>query len=162
MDEPTSRLDVMSARKLRQVILELSERGVTILLTTHYIEEAGLLCDRIALLVRGKIIEVNTPEALRSRVQDTPLLKIWIENRNRINLDDLSGISAENITMSQGEISILTSDIQGALSNIMEIAANKKFIIRDVQTVKPNLEDAFIQLTGLSLESMRMEKEGKK
>ena len=64
--------------------------------------------------------------------------------------------------MSEGEISIFTLDIQGALSNFLEIARNKNIIVKDIQTVKPNLEDAFIQLTGLSLESMKMEKEGKK
>jgi ABC-2 type transport system ATP-binding protein len=162
LDEPTSGLDVMSARNLRQVISELSERGVTIFLTTHYIEEAGLLCDRIALLVKGKIIEVDAPEAFRNRVQDTHLLRIMIDKEQRFDQDELNIISAENISVREGEISIFTLDIQGALSNFLEIARNKKIIIHDIQTVKPNLEDAFIQLTGLSLESMRMEKEGKK
>jgi ABC-2 type transport system ATP-binding protein len=162
MDEPTAGLDVLSARNLRRVISELSERGVTIFLTTHYIEEAGLLCDRIALLVKGKIIELDTPEALRDRVQATGLLKIWIDEDQKLELDELSIISANKITMSHGEISIYTSDIQEALSKLMEITAEKKIKIQDVQTVKPKLEDAFIQLTGLSLESMRMEKEGKR
>jgi ABC-2 type transport system ATP-binding protein len=162
MDEPTAGLDVMSARNLRQVISEFSERGVTIFLTTHYIEEAGLLSDRIALLVKGRIIEVDSPEALRGRVQDSLILRIRVENKQSLCLDDLDFISADSISMSQGEVSIFTSDIQGALYNFMEIAADKHIIIRDVQTVKPNLEDAFIQLTGLSLESMRMEKEGKR
>jgi ABC-2 type transport system ATP-binding protein len=162
LDEPTSGLDVMSARNLRQVISELSERGVTIFLTTHYIEEAGLLCNRIAVLVKGKIIEVDTPEAFRNRVQDTHLLRIMIDKEQRLDQDDLNIISAENISVSEGEISIFTLDIQGALSNFLEIARNKKIIIHDIQTVKSNLEDAFIQLTGLSLESMKMEKEGKK
>jgi ABC-2 type transport system ATP-binding protein len=162
LDEPTSGLDVISARNLRQVISELSERGVTIFLTTHYIEEAGLLCSRIALLVKGKIIEVDTPEAFRNRVQDTHLLRIRIDNEQRLDQDDLNIISPKNISMSQGEISIFTLDIQGALSNFLEIARKKKISINDIQTVKPNLEDAFIQFTGLSLESMNMEKEGKK
>ena len=162
LDEPTSGLDVLSARNLRQVILELTESGVTIFLTTHYIEEAGQLCDRIALLVKGRIVEVDTPEALRDIVQDTPLLKISIANEQRLAPDDLQGIQAENIMLSHGEISILTQDIQGALSRVMEIATEKKITIHDIQTVKPGLEDAFIQLTGLSLESMRMEKEGKR
>ena len=162
LDEPTSGLDVLSARNLRQVILELTESGVTIFLTTHYIEEAGQLCNRIALLVKGRIVEVDTPEALRDIVQDTPLLKISIANEQRLAPDDLQGIQAENIMLSHGEISILTQDIQGALSRVMEIATEKKITIHDIQTVKPGLEDAFIQLTGLSLESMRMEKEGKR
>ncbi|MBD3206423.1 ATP-binding cassette domain-containing protein, partial [Candidatus Bathyarchaeota archaeon] len=73
LDEPTSGLDVMSARNLRQLISGLSEMGVTVFLTTHYIEEAGELCDRIAIIVKGKLIEIESPEVLRSRVQDIPL-----------------------------------------------------------------------------------------
>jgi ABC-2 type transport system ATP-binding protein len=162
MDEPTSGLDVLSARNLHEVISGLAESGVTIFLTTHYIEEAGQLCDRIALLVKGKIIEIDSPEALRNRVQDTPLLQIRIDDGSLIRLEDLNGIHAEEIKLNRNELSIHTTDVQGALSEILKIAAEKEVTILDIQTVKPGLEDAFIQLTGLSVESMKMEKEGKK
>jgi ABC-2 type transport system ATP-binding protein len=161
LDEPTSGLDVMSARNLRQVISDLSEEGVTIFLTTHYIEEAGQLCDRIALLVKGKIIEVESPEILCSRVQDIPLLKIQVEAGGGITLEDLKRIPAEDIRIVQDEISILTNDVQETLQTFMDMAAKKGVRVKNVQTVKPHLEDAFIQLTGLTPESMRMEKEGK-
>jgi ABC-2 type transport system ATP-binding protein len=162
MDEPTSGLDVLSARNLREVISGLAESGVTIFLTTHYIEEAGQLCDRIALLVKGKIIEIDSPEALRNRVQDTPLLQIRVDEGPQISLEDLKGLQAEKISVNRGEILIHTTDVQGTLYEIMKMAADKKVTILDVQTVKPGLEDAFIQLTGLSLEHMKAEKEGKK
>jgi ABC-2 type transport system ATP-binding protein len=162
MDEPTSGLDVLSARNLREVISGLAESGVTIFLTTHYIEEAGQLCDRIALLVKGKIVEIDSPEALRNRVQDTPLLQIRVDDSSMISLEDIKGIQAEKISLNRGELFIHTKDVQGALCEIIRIAADKKVTILDVQTVKPGLEDAFIQLTGLSLEHMKAEKEGKK
>jgi ABC-2 type transport system ATP-binding protein len=162
MDEPTSGLDVLSARNLREVVSGLAESGVTIFLTTHYIEEAGQLCDRIALLVKGKIIEIDSPEALRNRVQDTPLLQIRVDEGPQISLEDLKGLQAEKISVNRGEILIHTTDVQGTLYEIMKMAADKKVTILDVQTVKPGLEDAFIQLTGLSLEHMKAEKEGKK
>ncbi len=95
LDEPTSGLDVMSARNLRQVISELSENGVTVFLTTHYVEEAGELCDRIALIVKGKIIEVESPEVLRGRIQDVPLLKIRLKDGSRLNSIDLKEVPAE-------------------------------------------------------------------
>jgi len=162
MDEPTSGLDVLSARNLREIISGLADSGVTIFLTTHYIEEAGQLCDRIALLVKGKIVEIDSPEALRNRVQDTPLLQIRVDEGPQISLEDLKGLRAEKISLNQGELLIHTTDVQGVLYEIMKIAADKKVTILDVQTVKPGLEDAFIQLTGLSLEYMKAEKEGKK
>lgn len=65
LDEPTTGLDVMSARALREIIQSLKQKGTTILLTTHYIEEADRLCDRIAIIVKGRIIIVDTPEVLR-------------------------------------------------------------------------------------------------
>lgn len=162
LDEPTSGLDVMSARNLRQVISTLSESGVTVFLTTHYIEEAGQLCDRIALLVKGKIIEVESPEILRSRVQDIPLLNIQVETGTRIKLEDLRMVPAEDIRVISDKISILTHDLHGSLSAFMKLASKRGITIQDIQTVKPRLEDAFIQLTGLTPESMKMEKEEKR
>ena len=68
LDEPTTGLDVMSARALREIIQSLKQKGITILLTTHYIEEADRLCDRIAIIVKGRIIIIDTPEALKKSV----------------------------------------------------------------------------------------------
>jgi len=68
LDEPTTGLDVMSARALREIIQSLKQKGITILLTTHYIEEADRLCDRIAIIVKGRITVIDTPEALKKSV----------------------------------------------------------------------------------------------
>ena len=68
LDEPTTGLDVMSARALREIIQSLKQKGTTILLTTHYIEEADRLCDRIAIIVKGRIIVTDTPDALKKSV----------------------------------------------------------------------------------------------
>jgi len=68
LDEPTTGLDVMSARALREIIHSLKRRGITILLTTHDIEEADRLCDRIAIIVKGRITVIDTPEALKKSV----------------------------------------------------------------------------------------------
>lgn len=68
LDEPTTGLDVMSARALREIMQSLKNRGISILLTTHYIEEADRLCDRIAVIVKGRIIAMDTPEALKRSV----------------------------------------------------------------------------------------------
>jgi ABC-2 type transport system ATP-binding protein len=68
LDEPTTGLDVMSARALREIIQSLKRKGITILLTTHYIEEADRLCDRIAMIVKGRVIVIDTPETLKKSV----------------------------------------------------------------------------------------------
>ena len=70
LDEPTVRLDVVAARSLRNLIINLHQQGVTVFLTTHYLEEADLLCDRVALVVKGKIITIDTPENLKNYVEE--------------------------------------------------------------------------------------------
>ncbi|MBD3206608.1 ATP-binding cassette domain-containing protein [Candidatus Bathyarchaeota archaeon] len=161
LDEPTSGLDVMSARSLRQVISGLAEGGVTIFLTTHYIEEAGQLCDRIALLVKGNIVEIESPDVLRSRVQDIPLLNISVKSDVEVQPEDLRHVPAEDIRVISNTISILTNDVHESLTTFTRLAEERGITISDIQTVKPGLEDAFIQLTGLTPEAMRMEKEGR-
>ena len=160
LDEPTSGLDIMSARKLREIISDLSKHGVTIFLTTHYIEEAGLLCDRIALLVKGKIIKVDTPEGLKNSVQDTPILKVRFHSE--LNESYLDTIQGESVSVINGELTILSKDIHASLESLFRVAEDQNLTIQNIETMKPRLEDAFIQLTGVSLDSMRVEKEGKR
>jgi ABC-2 type transport system ATP-binding protein len=73
LDEPTVGLDVVAARSLRNLISNLRQQGVTIFLTTHYLGEADLLCDRVAIIVKGKIIEIDTPENLRNKTKGKSL-----------------------------------------------------------------------------------------
>lgn len=159
LDEPTSGLDIMSARSLRKTISELAESGVTVFLTSHYIEEAGLLCDRIAVIVKGTIIELDTPDALRNRIQETPLLKIKVEAPNTLTYDMFNLVPSEDIQTHQDEVSILTNDIDKTLAAFVKVAKEYGIRVKDIQTVKPRLEDAFIHLTGLSPDEMMAEKE---
>ncbi len=160
LDEPTSGLDIMSARRLRAIISDLSEHGVTIFLTTHYIEEAGLLCDRIAVLVKGRIIKIDTPEGLKRSLQDTPILRVSFLGELDESL--LEGIQGESVSCIGGELSILSKDIHASLESLFDVIRDQDIAIQGIETVKPGLEDAFIQLTGISLDSMHVEKEGKR
>lgn len=73
LDEPTVGLDVVAARSLRNLIRNLSQQGITIFLTTHYLEEAELLCDRAAIIVKGKILEIDTPQKLKNKTKEKSL-----------------------------------------------------------------------------------------
>ena len=79
LDEPTAGLDVVAARSLRNLILNLKNQGTTIFLTTHYLEEADILCDRIAFLVNGKITTIDTPAVLKSQVQEQTLEEAFMK-----------------------------------------------------------------------------------
>src|SRR4030043_1417714 len=88
LDEPTTGLDVMSARGLRKLILDSKKKGLTIFLTTHYIPEAESLCDRIAIIVKGKIRIIDTPETIKAQVKETEILEIGLDRLP----EDLKGL----------------------------------------------------------------------
>jgi len=144
LDEPTTGLDVMNARNLRQMITGMSDEGVTVFLTTHYLEEAERLCDRIAVIVKGRIVALDTVDGLKAGSQDKTIVEVTLADSNgrqeRKRLECNDGVE---------------STIQRAL-----VEANGKRVLA-VNTLRPSLEDVFVQLTGLSSEVMLMEKGGK-
>lgn len=79
LDEPTVGLDVVAARSLRNLIKNLHNQGITIFLTTHYLEEADSLCVRVAIIVKGKIIKIDTPRALKESANTTNLEDAFIK-----------------------------------------------------------------------------------
>jgi ABC-2 type transport system ATP-binding protein len=97
LDEPTTGLDVMSARNLRQMIAGLRDEGVTVFLTTHYLEEAERLCDRVAVIVKGRIVALDTVAGLRSTTQQRTVvemtLEIWMVSKKR----NESNVTTESI-----------------------------------------------------------------
>jgi ABC-2 type transport system ATP-binding protein len=139
LDEPTTGLDVASAHNLRGIIAELREEGVTVFLTTHYLEEAERLCDRIALLVRGSIVTVDTVAGLKAQVQTATAVSVTLESAagermtRRVTGDNVADIVRQAITHVESE-------------------GGK---VLEVNTVSPTLHDAFMQLTGLSADVMR-------
>jgi len=158
LDEPTTGLDVMSARSLRLLLKDLRETGVTIFLTTHYIEEADQLCDRIAVIVKGKIVTIDTPENMKSMVQGIPVIEALFDSPiNKSMIRDFSIL--EEAWIEGNRIRIFAGEITEVLEALINFAAAHKLKIIGVNTVKPGLEEAFVKLTGLKPEIMRLEKE---
>ncbi|MBC7248709.1 MAG: ABC transporter ATP-binding protein [Anaerolineae bacterium] len=141
LDEPTVGLDVVSARGLRALIERLRQEGVTIFLTTHYLEEAERLADRVALIVRGRIVALDTVEGLKSRVSGGATVEVR-----------LAGPSGEERLRFRGE------DVESAVRVTLDHAAAESKRVMAVNTIQPTLEEAFIELTGLSVEVMLAEK----
>ena len=162
LDEPTTGLDVMHARSLRSLIRQLNKRGVTIFLTTHYLEEADLLCDRIAILVRGRIVALDTPENLKMAAEEEPACEVSFSPMLADAASELKkepGISG--VVEVGSKLRLCGDKASIALQAALRYAEVNGLEIRAANLVKPSLEDAFVKLTGLSTEVMLAEKGGK-
>jgi ABC-2 type transport system ATP-binding protein len=162
LDEPTVGLDVVAARSLRTIIKRLKESGITVFLTTHYLEEADILCDHIALLVKGKIVAIDTPVRLKSMAEEKPALEVSLKTslpgaaeELRQRLPGLAIVGADD------KIRIYGGDADAVLHAILGYATENGTQVASVSNLRPSLEDAFVKLTGLSPLVMAAEKGGR-
>ena len=163
LDEPTAGLDVQSARMIREFLRRLNERGTTIFLTTHYIEEADMLCDRIAIIKNGKIIALDSPENLKSAKRREKVIEVSF-NRYVADVEkSIAKLSAVSRVKKRGDkIRIYTSNFPKTIQEISKFAEENNLEIVSINTLTPTLEDVFVQLTGLSsLDIERMEQIGR-
>lgn len=152
LDEPTLGVDVQSRRAIWDYILNLRQRGKTILLTTNYLEEANVLCDRIAIIDHGKLVVLDRPEELKRRYGDTVM---EIETESTISsqlleqLRNIAGISGVNQTNKIVKIAMSGNEpsATGELITLITQESN----IRRISQREPNLEEIFLSLTGNSL-----------
>jgi ABC-2 type transport system ATP-binding protein len=144
LDEPTTGLDVMSARRLRQMVTMLREEGVTIFLTTHYLEEADRLCDRVAVIVKGQIVALDRVEKLKAAAQDRTVVEITVE-------DSQGAQEKHRLEVNDG--------VQAAVERLLAGLNGRRLLA--INTLRPSLEDVFVKLTGLNAEIMLIEKGGK-
>ncbi len=141
LDEPTLGLDVPTRRKIWDHIENLAD--VTIFLTTHYMEEAERLCDRVAIMDKGRIIALDSPENLKSRIEGDV---IRIEFEGEIKAFDFP---AENIVWGSNFVELSVKNSEKVLPEIIKMLENVR--IKLIRVRKPTLEDVFIRLTGRKL-----------
>jgi ABC-2 type transport system ATP-binding protein len=158
LDEPTLGLDPQAARRVRELIAELKQEGHTILLTTHYMEEADQLSDRIGIIDTGKVIALDTPEGLKRRIDQKEVIRLEITGWHDEIAGKLRSISGvENITTHQQgeadlwEVNLHAQNSRAALPRIVEHISGNGTRLVNMNIVKPSLEDVFIHLTGKAL-----------
>lgn len=147
LDEPTSGLDVISARIIRSLLLELKKQGKTIVLTTHNINEAGMLCDRIAIMNKGKIIASGTPEELKIRFGK--YIRILLRFNKEVGVDAIKDRLKDSEVVVQGaRITIICrlSDLEKVLSEIVDFIKSRNLKVEEFQASGPTLEDVFVEL----------------
>jgi ABC-2 type transport system ATP-binding protein len=151
LDEPTSGLDVASQRIIKEKIREFNKGGTTVFLTTHNIEEASQLCDRVAIINHGRIAAIDSPEKLR--IQNGGLQSIVVSFDKGINIDDLSKIhSIWKIEKMGDKIRLFVDEPSVVLGQLIDFARSKNLCIISLNTFAPTLEDVFLKLVKESQE----------
>jgi len=160
LDEPTTGIDVASARQLRRLIGELHREGTTIFLTTHYIEEAERLCDRIAFILSGRIVQVDSVANLIQPIRDKHVMQIacanGVENLPDRLADEFPGLDFSN---SQPGLLQVESDAPIRVGPLVRFLEDQGVEVAEARRIRPSLEDVFVRITGVGADVMRREKE---
>ncbi len=158
-DEPTASLDPQSSRLIRDLIRDLRKKGHAIILTTHNMEEADVLSDRVAIIDHGKIVMLGAPSELKEKVKSSDVIEIEARNiseRVAEALESFSEISKVAISSGdpsadKGMLRIHAEKGKEVLPKILEFLVRKQTAITKVSFIEPTLEDVFIAQTGRSL-----------
>jgi ABC-2 type transport system ATP-binding protein len=163
LDEPTTGIDVESARQIRQLIASLHAGGTTIFLTTHYIEDAERLCDRIGFIVGGNIITVSTVQDLIREAQKDHILQFSVEGSTPgLRSDLMNAFPGVSSTVQANHMINVQSNEPLELMPFMEFFDERRITVREARLVRPSLEDVFVKVTGIELARLKKEKEGKR
>jgi ABC-2 type transport system ATP-binding protein len=149
LDELTTGLDPQSRRAIWELVRDIRDRGKTVFMTTHLMEEAERLCDRVAIIEHGKIIDIGRPEELVRR--HCPVRTVLLATDNALAEEHLRTIpSSETVTRQDSRFTI-----QGRgddfVTEVIHCLSENRIRVTDFRTVLPNLEDVFLQLTGHSI-----------
>jgi len=154
LDEPTAGLDPQSRIALWEILGELHVDGQTILLTTHYMEEADQLCDRVAIIDQGQVVALDTPAGLKHSVGADAAVKVSAEGGD---LEALAALLREGIpdareaTVVGGQVLLAVQGTAGVLPAVVQCAERAGFTVTDLSVSETTLETVFINLTGKDL-----------
>ena len=154
MDEPTVGIDPQSRRMILDKVKELNQQGMAILYTTHYMEEAQELSNRVGIIDHGKLIAVGTQEELTKQVGENDSIHILTDP-----MDDLSSIAAKlqgfdgitRVTVDESGLNLITSNAETNLAPIIQEVSQAGARIKSIEIIEPNLETVFLHLTGRAL-----------
>jgi ABC-2 type transport system ATP-binding protein len=160
LDEPTTGIDVASARQVRQIIADLHRQGTTVFLTTHYIEEAERLCQRIAFIVNGRIVQTDRTADLLQPVKGKNVLLLSVSDSGA-NLSEAMATAFPQYqfqSTSQGQIRV--ESIEPAnVGPLVRFVEEQGLQVTEARRHLPSLEDVFVQVTGIEAGLMLREKE---
>ena len=153
LDEPTTGLDPVSRTNVWEMIRTLRQKsGMTILLTTHYMDEADKLCDRIAIVDHGKLAALDTPARLKDNVPGADTLEAEFENAPPDWIAQLQSLAhSAGVTQGNGVIHIASNNGPATVAALMDLARSRKVIVKKVSVQSTTLDDVFLHYTGREL-----------
>ncbi|WLR43284.1 ABC transporter ATP-binding protein [Bacillus carboniphilus] len=153
MDEPTVGIDPQSRNYILETVKRLnSEKGITVLYTSHYMEEVEYLCDRIYIMDQGKIIASGTKEELKTIISNEQTIELQVLTVKSEFIERLQSLEAiKEVKVKEHKLSLLVPIEEHIFAEIFEIAKEEEIIISSVQLNSPTLEDVFLHLTGRKL-----------
>jgi ABC-2 type transport system ATP-binding protein len=160
LDEPTTGIDVASARQVRQIIAGLHRKGTTVFLTTHYIEEAERLCERIAFIVQGKVVQTDRTADLLQPVKSKNVLLLSVSNSGA-NLSEAMTSAFPQYQfqfITQGQIRVESAE-PVSVGPLVRFLEERGIQVTEARRHLPSLEDVFVQVTGIEAGLMLREKE---
>ena len=169
LDEPTPGLDAQSARAIRDLIRQMNAEGTTIFLTTHQIEEANQLCDRVAIINHGQIAAIDTPEQLKRAFRRVQSLEVALEPDPNEGLKPALGSPGQALAQLPGVTTsvkmgdkwrLYTDDPAALLPLVMDYAKSDGRQVVSLNTLGPSLEDVFLEVTGQQVGTVRHEAQG--
>ncbi|XYH94132.1 ABC transporter ATP-binding protein [Sorangium sp. So ce1128] len=150
LDEPSTGLDPASRREIWGVVEDLKARGRTVLLTTHYMEEAARLCDRVAIVDRGRVLSLGTPAALVASLGAEHVVEIDVSSE--IAEEELEALpEVEAVRVGHGTLRLTVRDVARALPPLLALCAARGVEVRRLTTHHASLEDVFMALAGRKL-----------
>lgn len=161
LDEPTTGIDVESARQIRKLILSLNEKGTTIFLTTHYIEEAERLCHRVGFIVDGRIVRLGALDELMQEAQNDNTVQFNLEGGVLSVKEALKSQFSDYTVSVLGDTAVkIQSPSKVNLIPFMKFFEENNIMVHEAKIVRPSLEEVFVKVTGIELEKMKKEKDG--
>ncbi|MBS4179175.1 ABC transporter ATP-binding protein [Lederbergia citrea] len=153
MDEPTVGIDPQSRNHILETVKKLNEKGMTIIYTSHYMEEVEFLCNRVGIIDHGEVIAIGTQTELCSRLVGGSCVQLTVENESFQAISSLKELEnvKEVVKKESNMIEVFVQQPHETLGAIMTTAVNNGMKIGAVEIKEPNLETLFLQLTGRSL-----------
>lgn len=154
MDEPTVGIDPQSRNHILETVKQLNKKGMTIIYTSHYMEEVEFLCKRIGIIDHGEVIAIGTKEDLINRLSGGTVVKMGVNHYQNSLIEELNALPLVDKVIAnkeEKELEIFVTSGHQALGELVSTAIKHNVEVSSVQVQEPNLETLFLQLTGRSL-----------